>query len=519
MIGNLNGRLSLIMAYCFMSILLTMSFHASANKVKIKRDFIYIDKKKTPLRVEKDGSNTYVFTDSSSGEVFVTASYYFERIDEENDYQWLVMKRDGSPFENEVDLEYLSFTLSVKKAVAEFMMKKLGFFDAKGVLNQSKLDEFFAQKRERKSLVAQASAEKEAAITAERIAEQEALFEQTARLGLRINQEPREIFRKIDSENLPNGKIGTYRFADQDTIVLRDLDKIKIATITQDVLKRVTVSSSFLAEPLSYESRDRFKRGAPDDTRAVILEAVRHLHARNVRFGYEAKGIAAQYNADIKAEQRIRYEEAKVNSSNIYERSGYAIDHKGERYEGKITALFEKLSVVDPDDITSGGSILDLTSSGSKFRIEYLNAKQKTKFKKLSTARKNRFCVFEQGGEESCYRTAQIKSNGLLAAAGNDALDITPGQGNKFLREVFERGDIAVYQEPTTKAFYIKSSKQKKTFSFKFGPLVKEARKAEKLKKYLGGCDYADDAYDENALRFDLNEVQELVEYYNENCG
>jgi hypothetical protein len=514
MISVLKKVLSKLLLLCCMAALFTMPFHASANKVKIKRDFIYIDKKKTPLRVEKGDNNTYIFTDSDSGEIFVTASYKIERVDEETSFQWLVLQTDKSPFANEIDLEYLSFTLSVKKAITEFMLKRLAFFDTKGTVNKAKINEFFAQQRVRESLTEQAIAKKKAAKSAERLAEQEARFEQTARLGLSIKKETREIFRKIDIEGLPDGLIGTYRFSGPETIVLRDLDKTKIATITQDVLKHVTVSSSFLSEPLSYDSRDRLKRGAPDDTRAVVLEVVRHLHARGVLMGHEAKGIVAQYNADVRAEDSIKYEEAKANSSNVYDHSGYAIDHKGVRYDGKITAIFEAI------DATGASNILDLRNNnhGSEIKVEYLNTKKQKKLKKLSASKENLFCIFVENGKEDCYTAVKIKSNGLLAAAGNNTLNINLNQNNKFLRKVIESADITVFQDPASEDFYLKSRKQKKAFNFKFGPLVKEARKASKLKDYLSGCDYVNDSYDENALRFDIDKVQELVDYYDQNC-
>ncbi|TDF34662.1 hypothetical protein EYS14_23175 [Alteromonadaceae bacterium M269] len=178
------------LTFAFIAALLFTPFDALANKVKIKRDFIYIDKKKTPLKVEKDDTDTYIFTDTSSGKVFVTASYLFERVDDENSFQWLVLKTDGSSYANEVDLEYISFTLSVKKAVTEFLMKRLGFFDAKGVVNQSKLDEYFSQQRVR------ASQQKQIAAAAD-LAEQEAQFQKTASLGITVDADAKKY-----SENL-----------------------------------------------------------------------------------------------------------------------------------------------------------------------------------------------------------------------------------------------------------------------------------------------------------------------------
>ncbi|TDF34661.1 hypothetical protein EYS14_23170 [Alteromonadaceae bacterium M269] len=295
---------------------------------------------------------------------------------------------------------------------------------------------------------------------------------------------------------------------------------MKIATVTQNPFDEVKVDSQFLNEPMLYESKNNFSPGSLYGTREFVVELVRRLHTRDIRMGHQAQEILAQYKAGVKAEARINYEAAKANSSNLYEQEGYAIDYKGERYDGKITVMFEELDVYDPDDPFSGPNIIDLSGDGegAKIRIDYLNSKQKMKRKTLSAKKNNRFCVYVEEGQESCYQGLQIKSNGLLAAAGNDALEISVNQGNKFMREVSVNGTLSVYQEPASKAFFIKSSKQKKAFNFKFGPLVKEKRKASKLKDYLGGCDYSDGNYDENALRFDLNEVQALVDFYNQNC-
>ena len=481
------------------AVLLVFSVALNAQKVKVKKGVILIDKGETPLRVDLKGSD-YVFTDTATNKVFATVNLESYKVDENKTFEWLIVKSEDSPNVNEVDMKYLSFTLNTRKAIAEFLMKELGFFDESGALDNNKITTFFSEKRERAS-----KAEFDALVTTAK--ESAAEYKATEGLNIYVDPELKEITRKGD-------KIGTYRFADAKTLIIRDLDTYKIGTITQDFSGNVTVDSKLLTNSITYNTKNKFSATDKYSTKDFVIEAVRRMHVRGLELGHSAKENLAKANEEALAEAIKNYEEAKANSANIYDELGYGIDDKGERYEGKVTMLFEDLK--DPREAT-GGTIVNLDGNeiGKKVSIIYLNEKDKKRTKTLTAKKGSRFCVFDKDGNETCYQGVRIKSNGLLAGSG-DELSIG-GAGGIFMKEVFKEGKGTIYQEFPSKKYYIKVDGQEKVFDFTFGSLIKEEKKIAKLKQYLNGCDYGDGTYDEAGF-LDIEKVKELINFYNNSC-
>ncbi|MEM9362397.1 MAG: hypothetical protein AAGA43_07175 [Bacteroidota bacterium] len=499
-----------------------ISLSAYSQKVKVKKDVILIDKQETPLRVTEnkiENNTIYTFTDSGTGEVFLKVDYVLDEINESNKYEWLVLSKEGVDFENEVDMEYVSFTLNYRKAIAEFLMKRLNFFDASGQVNKDVISDYFSEERERES-----KEEYEQLVSQER--EAGAKFAQTSSLGIAIDPDYKRIFRggipytsssvddrKRNAEVVEN-MIGSYRFSNPTTLVVRDLDNVKIGTITQDAFGVVTIVSQLLTSPITYETRNRFSPTDKYGTKDFLIEAVRWLHARGVELGHSAKEAVALANAEIKAEAQEAYEEAKASSSNFYNKKGYVIDEKGMRYEGEVTMLFD--DIPDPNNPESGGTMVNLNGSelGRKVKVAYVNEKDKKRIKTVSAKSGVRFCVFEDDGQETWFEGIKVKSNGLLASS-DDAISI--GNSALFMKEVHKEGKASVFQYPATGKYYLKTNGQEKAFSFEFGQLIKEAKKASKLKEYLGGCDYNSGSYDESSFQ-DLEEIKILVDFYNNSC-
>nr|WP_298995193.1 hypothetical protein [uncultured Allomuricauda sp.] len=500
-----------------------ISLGAFAQKVKVKKDVIVIDKQETPLRVTEnkvDNNTIYTFTDSATGEIFVTVDYFLDEVNESNKYEWLVLSKEGAAFENEVDMEYVSFTLNYRKAIAEFLMKRMNFFDASGKVNQDAIGDYFGQKRERES-----KEEYDQIVAQER--EAGAKFAQTASLGIAVDPDYKRIFRggipytsssvddrKRNADVIEN-MIGSYRFSDPTSLVVRDLDNIKIGTITQDAFGVVNIVSQLLTNPITYKTRNRFSATDKYATKDFLVEAVRWLHTRGIELGHSAKESVAQANAEIRAEAQKEYEVAKANSSNIYDKKGYALDEKGVRYEGEITVLFD--DIPNPNSPESAGTVVNLNGDefGKKVKVSYINEKDKKRIKTLSAKSGVRFCVFEESGEETWFEAIKVKSNGLLATS-DDAISIG-GSGGLFMKEVYKEGKASVYQSPKGGQYYLKTDGQEKAFSFAFGALIKEEKKASKLKDYMGGCEYNSGSYDESSFQ-DLEEIKILIDFYNSSC-
>ena len=498
------------------------SLTLSSQKVKVKKDVILIDKQETSLRIiesKADNNTIYNFKDTATEETFLNVDFVSDQVNENTKYEWLVLSKEGADFKNEVDMEYVSFTLNYKKAIAEFLMKRMGFFDASGKVKKEVIDDYFSEKRERES-----KEEYEQLVAQER--EAGAKFAQTTSLGIAVDPDHKRIFRggipytssSVDDRkrnaDVVENMIGSYRFSDPTTLVVRDLDNIKIGTITQDAFGAVTIVSQLLTAPITYKSKYRFNATDKYATKDFLVEAVRWLHVRGIELGHSAKESVAQANAEIRAEAQAEYEEAKANSSNIYDQKGYAIDEKGVRYEGEVTMLFD--DIPDPNNPESGTIInLDGSDIGKKVRIAYINDKDKKRIKTLSAKSGVRFCVFGDSGQETWFEAIRVKSNGLLASS-DDAL-VIGGSGGLFMKEVYKEGKAKVYQGLPSGKYYLKTEGQDKAFSFEFGDLIKETKKASKLKDYLGGCDYNSGSYDEASYQ-DLEEIKILVDHYNNSC-
>ena len=152
--------------------------------------------------------------------------------------------------------------------------------------------------------------------------------------------------------------IGSYRFSDMETLIIRDLDLYKIGTVKRDNFGKVTISSQLLSGPIIYESDNSFHPTDKYKTQRFVLEAVRHLYANGLELGRSAKEAVAQANEEMRQEALLNYEEALAASQNVYSKKGFAIDDKNVRYEGEVTLIFEEIE--NPNDPTSFANVVDL---------------------------------------------------------------------------------------------------------------------------------------------------------------
>ncbi|WP_299244564.1 hypothetical protein [uncultured Aquimarina sp.] len=130
-------------------VVIFMTTGVSAQKVKLKKGVVFIDKKEIPVKVVSEGKSVYSFVNLSNGETFLTTKYFERKITDTKYFRWLEVSKEGADFINEVDLEVFSWSMNVKKTVAEFVLKGLEFFDNQGVIDNAKIDDFFSEKRVR----------------------------------------------------------------------------------------------------------------------------------------------------------------------------------------------------------------------------------------------------------------------------------------------------------------------------------------------------------------------------------
>ena len=509
--------------YFIAVISLIISLNTYSQKVKVKKDVIVIDKQETPLKIEDErvGDEVfYNFINTATNTTFVKVEYITEEVGEGDRYQWLVLSKEGIPFKNEVDMKYLSFTLSNKKAIAEFLMKELNFFDTQGRIDNDAIHQFFDKKRVRES-----KEEYEASVASAKAAA--AKYEETALLDLQVDAEKKRIFmgdipytsssvhNKIRNQEIVENMIGSYRFSDMETLIIRDLDLYKIGTVKRDNFGKVTISSQLLSGPIIYESDNSFHPTDKYKTQRFVLEAVRHLYANGLELGRSAKEAVAQANEEMRQEALLNYEEALAASQNVYSKKGFAIDDKNVRYEGEVTLIFEEIE--NPNDPTSFANVVDLggSSIGKKVKVVYLNNRGKRKAKMFSAKDGVRVCVFDEDGNETWFQGLKIMGNGILASGYEVGLG---GPGSKFLKEVYKEGKAILYQEIPSNKYFLKTTSQEEVFNFEFGGLINEEKKSAKLTDYLNGCEFNNGNYDEEKFN-DLEYLKTLIDFYNAaNC-
>lgn len=142
---------SLGFALLALSVLLSTSL-SCAQKVKIKDEVVYIDKQKTPLKLDVEHKSVeymgdfhqiYKFSDSAKDDVFLLVEYKGVKIPGVNGkYGWLEIS-DGSKSKiNSVDFEGGLF--SSKQEIVLELINKYQFFNRQGVIDRQKIADFMA---------------------------------------------------------------------------------------------------------------------------------------------------------------------------------------------------------------------------------------------------------------------------------------------------------------------------------------------------------------------------------------
>src|SRR5690606_21765538 len=125
--------------------------------------------------------------------------------------------------------------------------------------------------------------------------------------------------------------------------------------------------------------------------------------ARDITLGHQAKSYKNRLHNEKVAL-------AKERSGNLYNVKGYAIDDKGKKYTGTLTALFEKLDV----NQTGDNQVVDaIDNYGKEVTVSYKNEKGRDRSTTLTASDGTRFCVINSDGSETCFVGMKVKGDAM----------------------------------------------------------------------------------------------------------
>lgn len=472
-------------------LLMLLPLTVVAQKIKIKRGKLLLDKKEVAL-VDDVKRHVYQFSDLSKNKVF-KATCVFNPKYKNYVTEWVLLEgEDGQ--KAEVPYEMIGFSFSVQKLLTRLLVQKYDLINANGI-NKEKLNELFNKKG------ASISDKYKVAL-----AEKEAFEKKKSELVAKYKP-----FVKKDGTVLHGGRSGKIVgnvTASNGVYTVYDLDRIKIATAKNESMSVVKVNT-YSGENFVYdEAKNKVTFGSSnsfnrDDAQALVEE----LLVREYELGRKAKSIIVKQHKEKQAIRKEQLETAKKNSSNFYEVDGYVIDKDGKKHEGKITAIFEKVSLGD-EKKTSG--IYDLDEGIDKLSkfvtLKYLNKKGKERIKKFSAKKNVVFCVNE--GKE-CFYGMKTKGNALKKIS--NALSFGFDNSYFYKKEYEKDGHMILSTVNKTKKYVLKFADKKVGFMVDFRN-NKNLSKA--LSKFIKNCKSLSEDILNN--EFELSEFKNLKTIINE---
>lgn len=465
-----------------------------AQKVKVKKEVVLIDKQES-IKITKDKTNEdfYYALETLEGETVLLVNYETKKISETKSFTWLSMKQPNKDRINEIDFTAVSFSLNSKKLITEFLFKELDFFNEKG-FNYDKIDAFFLEKRERESAAETQELEKQLLDLEANFLEvsPEVLGNMLIVSNTKIDPDTgeRAIIGKVNRVSTKeSGKVYTYTNLTG-----------KVIAVVNEKLRRIEGNNTFYPLNMSFSSHSE---GLVKDANTYLKKI--YLLDEYFYYAFLTKQEIETVVEQIKENQKEEFETAKENSENLYKLPGYVIDSKGEKVEGEISIVFEKIDVKDPNQ---WGNVVDLDEAniGKLVSINYINAKGKNRTSSYRSKKKVKFCV-DDNNIERCFVGVGSKGKGLELAAG--AVSSLSFDTSQFYEVYKIIGDITIYKDVVDNLYLIKIPSEKKALQFNTSNSEKNI---ENLKKYIGAC-FKEEFVSLNYS--DINDIVKLAEIYN----
>jgi len=495
-------NITTLLGFLFISI----SFTGFGQKIQVKKETILVDKKEIPIKIKSDSHNvsgqmgnfhsTYTFSNTTNSEVFLIVDSKGKMLGPKGPKEiWLEISNPDNSKTNAVDINFGGG----KRGVVKYLINEVNFFTIDGTVNQENINAFL-----------QTNTTSNAKISAEGSVKQE-----EAGRALKNKIQP---FVQKDMSITKGGRFGTevignvispdkYTETINSPIKIFDLDNNLIATAITEVITPVKVT---LIDGSKFEYRTKYKLNGALTKQQFLTELVEKVVEKGYSLSHSIASNKEEKLEKIADNNRKKYDLAKKNSSNIYNQKGYVLDEDGEKFQGNIFVRFEK--VKNPSDWSG---VVGSNSFGSSLLLKFTDKKGKNKTKAFLAKKNTSFCILNDNGNESCYEGIIIQSNGMLGQAATVTFE---GVGQvQYMKKVYEEGKLSIYQSTPSNKYVLKLENKDKAFNFAFGSLIKEEKKLNKLKEYLGGCNVIEEYKEEDY--FNIDKIKELINFYNTSCN
>lgn len=465
-------------------LLLLLPLLIFSQKIKTKKDRVLIDEKEVAIFNDKI-RDQYELFDLNNVKQF-TVEYKTLMQGQVIINQWLVLTSADASKKTEIPYDVLITSFSPTKIILHLLSVKYNLFDGNG-FNKQKIDEFFATPRES---IGEKSVKAKVDLLASRAEKQE-----------KINKY--RPYVKTDGMVLFGGTSGTSivgrvmgspytAFGNNNTAQVYDLDNNLVATaqitgnVTNDVIVTLYTDSKF-----TYQAEKRY---SSLDNTVFFKDLIGELVYREITLGHQA----AIYNQRL-LQEKIRL--AKERSVNVYNVKGYAIDEKGIRYDGILTAQFEKLDINQTGDNQVVGAI---DKFGKFVTITYHNEKGKERTITLSAKDNVQFAVVGADGSETWYVGMKVKGDAMKKIS--NALSL--GFNNAYFYKVlFTEKENSLLVDPVeSDRFVIKIKTQE------VGQMIDKRNNTNisvEFSEYLAACKSLSEEIKKGA--FDIKIVENLI--------
>lgn len=405
-----------------------------SQKITTKKDKVLFDGKEVAL-IDDKMRDVYVFSDLA-GKKQITATYRGLSEGQTIINQWLeVSSADGTKV-TEVPYDVLITSFSPSRIISHLLAVKYNLIDSNG-FNQSKTDEFFAVQREsisEKSLRAKTDAVSNRQEKQEKIGKYRPVVKGDGTVMFGGNSGTTIVGRAVTSPYTA--------FGNNNTATVFDLDGTTVATahslggMNNDVEVKLYNDINF-----KYAAEKRFAGG---DNASFLTELIGELVYRDILLGHQAKSYKANL---LKEKTKL----AKERSVNVYNVNGYAIDDKGVKYEGLLTAQFEKLDI----NQTGNTEVVDaIDMYGKSVSVKYKNEKGKDRTITLSAKDNVRFYVVNANGTKTAYQGMKVKGDAAKKLSNAMSLGFNNAY---FYKELFtDKGNQVLVDPVDNDRFVIK---------------------------------------------------------------
>ena len=455
-----------------------------SQKITTKKDKVLVDGKEVAILNDKT-RDVYIFSDLA-GKKQITATYRGISEGQTIINQWLeVASADGTKT-TEIPYDVLITSFSPTRIIAHLLAVKYNLFDGNG-FNQSNIDAFFDVQRESIS-------EKSLRAKTDAVANRQEKQEKIGRYRPIVKGDGTVLFGGTSGTTIVGRAVTSpyTAFGSNNTATVFDLDGITVATAllvggaNNDVEVKLYNDIDF-----KYVAEKRFAGG---DNASFLTELIGELVSRDVLLGHQAK----KYKAELLKEKTKL---AKERSVNVYNVPGYAIDDKGVKYEGVLTAQFEKLDI----NQTGNTEVVDaIDMYGKSVSVKYQNEKGRDRTITLSAKDNVRFFVKNVDGTQTAYQGMKVKGDAAKKLSNAMSLGFNNAY---FYRELFTEKGNQVLVDPVDKDRFVIKLANSDT-----GQMI-DNRSNDKLviqlSEYLASC--ASLAKEIKAGAFDLKIEENLI--------